>query len=178
LSSGTHALTPFPGGNPPPVRVEVVLRRQQGMLLLCYLLRGPIAELAIPDRAEQPERLDELWRQTCFELFLAPAEDQNYWEVNLSPAGHWNIYAFDDYRTGMRPEAAIRSLSFNVVREETSLAVVLELPVRSLVRNGGSLAVGPAVVLAARNGELSYWALHHHGSHVDFHQRNSLGVIL
>jgi hypothetical protein len=178
LSSATHVLTPFPGANPPPVRVEVVLRRQQDVLLLCYLLRGPIGELAIPGRAEQPERRDGLWRQTCFELFLAPAEDRQYWEVNLSPAGHWNIYAFDDYRTGMRPEAAIRSLSFNVVREETSLAVVLELPVRSLAQTGGRLAVGPAVVLAARNGELSFWALQHHGPHADFHRRNSLGVIL
>jgi hypothetical protein len=178
LSAGLHTLTPFPGGTPPAVRLEVVLRRQQDVLLLCYLLRGPLAELAIPDRAGQAERLDGLWRQTCFELFLAPAAGRNYWEVNLSPAGHWNVYAFDDYRSGMRPEAAVSSLSFNVVKEETSLAVVLELPVSGLVRSGASLAVGPAGVLAATNNETSYWALQHHGPCADFHRRDSLTVIL
>jgi hypothetical protein len=178
LSTGLHVLTPFPGGNPPPVRLEAVVRRQQDVLLLCYLLRGPLAELTIPGRAGQPERLDGLWRQTCFELFLAPATGRNYWEVNLSPAGHWNIYAFDDYRTGVRPEAAVSSLSFNVAREENSLAVVLELPVSGLAGSGASLAVGPAVVLAARNNELSYWALQHHGPGADFHRRDSLAVIL
>jgi hypothetical protein len=178
LNGGAYLLKPFPGSNLPPVRLEAIIRRQGEVLLLCCLLRGQLAALAIPERQGVPERRDNLWSQTCFELFLAPAERQNYWEVNLSPAGHWNIYAFDSYRSGMRPEATISSLSFDVIREENSLAVVLELSVTSLIQKGERLLAGPAGVLACRNGDLSYWALDHSGARPDFHRRESLSVIL
>ena len=46
---------------------------------------GDIAKLVIPPPAT-PDRTDELWRTTCFELFVA-GEGDGYREFNLSPSG-------------------------------------------------------------------------------------------
>lgn len=173
--SGGHCLQPFPGGWPPQVRLEAVIRRKRGVLLLCYLLRGELAGLVIPERSGPPERRDGLWRETCFELFIAPQEGRGYWELNLSPAGHWNLYAFDDYRTGMRPVPASRPC-FKVARADGSLALVLELSLEGLTPPGARLAAGPAAVLAAGPGNLSYWALHHPETGADFHRREFFTV--
>lgn len=168
----TYELAPFPGGGPSSLRLEAILRREGEQLLLCYLLRGPLGQVAIPERAERPERRDGLWHQTCFELFFGPAAAPAYHEVNLSPAGHWNLYAFDDYRAGMRPEAAV-SPAFTVAREEESLAVVLELPLAPFYPPGSALRVGLAAVLAGPTGNLSFWALAHAGDRPDFHRREN-----
>jgi hypothetical protein len=176
VSGGSHLLKIFPGDEAPPVRLEVLLRREGDTILLCYLLRGELSSLAIPEKVARPERRDHLWLQTCFELFLAPAEGNNYWELNVSPAGHWNLYGFDDYRFGMRP-APVSSFSFTVVRETSSLAVLLELPLGMLPGlAGGGLVAGLSAVLATGKGALSHWALCHPETGPDFHQRNFFTV--
>jgi hypothetical protein len=172
----TCHLAVFPGGEPSPLRLEAILRREGEKILLCYLLRGPLGTVVLPEKAEEPERRDELWRQTCFELFFGPVAASAYHEVNLSPAGHWNVYAFDDYRAGMRPEAAVGAPAFTVAREEKSLAIVLELPLAPFYPFSTPLRVGLAAVLADRAGNLSYWALAHAGDRPDFHRRESFVV--
>ena len=44
-----------------------------------------------------PRRRDRLWEETCLELFLGEEGSERYWEFNLSPAGHWNVYRFEFY---------------------------------------------------------------------------------
>ena len=49
-------------------------------------------------------KADELWKTTCFELFLGHPKESNYWEFNFSPANEkWNLYSFDDYRVPQPP---------------------------------------------------------------------------
>jgi hypothetical protein len=176
--SGSYLLKPFPADHVPPVKLEAVLRREGDTLLLCYLLRGELAELILPEKTGPPERRDGLWRQTCFELFLAPPEGTAYWEVNLSPSGHWNIYTFADYRAGMR-QAPLSLFSFTAVREERSLAVVFSLPLAGLAPPGSRLVAGPTAVLASRSESLSYWALAHPlETGADFHRRESFTVLI
>lgn len=174
----TYELAPFPGSEASPLRLEAILRREGEEIMLCYLLRGGLDSVAIPERAEQPERRDELWRQTCFELFFGPSADSGYHEVNLSPAGHWNVYAFDDYRQNRRPEGAVGPLAFTVAREEKSLAVVLELPLTSFHPPETTLRVGLAAVLADPAGTLSFWALAHAGDRPDFHRRENFAITI
>ena len=58
---------------------------------LCYEARGNLSKVEIPAAAETPRRRDRLWEETCLELFLGTADSGEYWEFNLSPAGHWNV---------------------------------------------------------------------------------------
>jgi len=46
-------------------------------------------------------RADNLWKRTCFELFLRPEGGAAYAEYNLSPSDKWAAYDFDSHREGM-----------------------------------------------------------------------------
>ena len=48
-------------------------------------------------------RTDELWRHTCFEVFVGLPESEAYCELNFSPSGEWAMYGFVGYRRGMTP---------------------------------------------------------------------------
>jgi len=126
--------------------------------------------------AEAPGRRHGLWEGTCFELFLGLKDSPRYWEFNLSPAGHWNVYRFESYRQGMVEETAITALPLRVQRREDSLSMALELDLRAIVPAGRALEAAIAAVLKSREDEASYWALTHPGPEADFHRRD--GFIL
>lgn len=52
-------------------------------------------------------RADELWRTTCFELFLRRPGEDAYLEFNFAPSGQWAAYGFNAYRVrGVDPQGA------------------------------------------------------------------------
>ena len=120
------------------------------MLAIRYALQGRLAELVIPGPAEMPARRHGLWEATCFEFFLGVKDSPRYWEFNLSPAGHWNVYRFAGYRQGMAEETAFTSLAFSVRRRPDSLLVALELEMGRIVAADQPLAVALAAVIKFR----------------------------
>lgn len=114
------------------------------------------------------KRRDELWRTTCFELFLRPDGGTAYIEFNLSPSQQWNAYAFDDYRAGMRewamPRGPVCTMraggSFSIFDAAIPRAGLPEQP----------CAMGLSAVIEEQGGVKSYWALAHpEGAAPDFH---------
>ena len=132
----------------------------------------------IPAPADLPARRPGLWEETCFEFFLGVKDAPRYWEFNLSPAGHWNVYRFAGYRQGMAEETALTSLPVNVRRRSDSLRLDLELDVEKIVAADQPLMVGIAAVIKLAAGGLTYWALIHPGPQADFHRRDSFLVEL
>jgi hypothetical protein len=137
-----------------------------------------LAELVIPARADLPAREHGLWEETCFEFFLAVKNSPQYWEFNLSPAGHWNIYCFQAYRQGRQEETAFRSLPFSVQSRPDSLLLVLELDLDRIVPADQALEVAIAAVSKLLDGQATYWALTHPGPQADFHRRDSFIIEL
>jgi hypothetical protein len=172
------------------LEVQITGRIQrQGTQLRCeYELRGDWSRLVLPPPHNWPKRRDRLWTSTCFELFLAPHDSTNYWEINLAPDGDWNLYRFQDYRAGMSEESAIAQLSFTVKRELGWFQLVLSEDFSALFKADTCLDVGISCVLALRDrGEseavqrsaaLSYWALVHPGTAADFHDRAGFSLCL
>lgn len=111
-------------------------------------------------------RADELWKHTCFELFIADTRERGYTELNFSPDGGWNCYAFDDYRQGMRA-----SQQFEVTHlartdpDRFTVEVSIHQPLAL------SLTMSPCAVLASESGELRYFASEH-ADKPDFHLRS------
>jgi len=109
--------------------------------------------------------MDELWRTTCFEVFVAT--DDGYVEYNLSPSSRWASYRFDACREGMRPapegviSKGVRFEAFNAVLEAQ-----IELP-------DGVGRLGFSTVLQTVEGETFYWALAHPSDKPDFHHPDS-----
>lgn len=151
------------------------IRRRGETLELVLRLVGDLASVVLAAPSSRPERRDDLWRSTCFELFIAAAGEPVYWEVNLSPSGHWNVYRFSSYRQGMENEPSLQALPFEFkpVPGSIELALAWRLPV-DLRSAQACLEVGVCAVIEQRHGQLSYWAATHPGDEADFHRRDGL----
>ena len=132
-------------------------------------------QVVLPAQAA-PERKDDLWKTTCFELFLGQA-GTTYQEFNFSPSGQWVAYGFKDYRerdTGFTspdaPKITMQALA-DGFQLEAELCPVL-LPA------GKSLQLGLSTVIEAADGSKSYWALAHCAAQPDFHLRQSFALTL
>ena len=178
----THfSLIPFPDNCPhPEIEITGQIERLNQQLSITFQLTGEIEKIAVTPADPNPSRRNELWQTTCFEFFLALKGSPKYWEFNLSPAGHWNIYRFDDYRQGMTEELAFESLPFLVKVKPDSLTLSLSLDLETIISSTQNLEVGITSViqsninnLISEENSITYWALTHVAKEADFHQRKS-----
>ena len=157
--------------------------REGGILELSYNLRpaqrdGDLLDVSLPSIQPssvpmQGDRRDELWKHSCFEAFIGVPGSQHYWEFNVSPLGHWNLYSFERYRQGGAGlvEALPPSVTVRQTRRDCRCDVVLDL--RPWWPIEGMPELGLTMVVEEINGRLSYWALSHPGDAADFHDRRS-----
>jgi hypothetical protein len=179
MSRRSFSLQPFsPFGPPLTIKIAGHIIRRPRQLAIHYDLRGDLAGLMIPAPAALPARRAGLWEETCCEFFLGVKDSAEYWEFNLSPAGHWNVYRFTGYRQGMIEETALTSLPISVQRGSDTLRLALEVDVGRIVPADQPLIVGITAVVKLAGGGLTYWALTHPGPRADFHRRDSFLVEL
>ena len=162
------SLHPFPGQDSGGVRIQGGIERTDQTLVLSFLLQGNLDDLVLP-AASGWTRCDNLWQSTCLEMFWAEEGRKSYWELNLAPTGGWNVYAFTDYRTGMRQEERIAEPRIAINRTAESFAVRAELEIGKLQAGNAPLRIGVSGVLQHRDTRLSYWALAHPEEKPDFH---------
>ena len=161
----THRLASHPAFVPDKIKALTVRwgHVAGGKVMLRFRLDG-CQHVVLPPVAAAG-RGDELWKTTCFELFLA-GSGGNYREFNFSPSGQWAAYSFAGYRnrTGdfdpvAAPEIALDSgasvLTFTVFLDAADLE--------------GASHASLTAVIEERDGKLSYWAPLHPGSKPDFH---------
>lgn len=168
----------FLDSSPPNLKIVGSISRHANTLTISYEILGDLAQLVIPTSIDAPVRKHELWQETCLEFFLGSKDSPRYWEFNFSPAGHWNVYCFADYRQGMQEEIAFESLPFTVQKLENSLLLVLEINLAKIVQADQALEVGISAVIKTKDGEVTYWALTHPSLQADFHRRDSFVVQL
>ena len=144
------------------IEVEI-MRSNSGRLELIYRATGDVRGIRLPRRVE-PERADDLWRRTCFEVFIKEPESWAYSEFNFAPSGCWAAYGFDDTRQGMRNlELAAPTVTTQVDAKTLVLTAALGLD------HVGPLQLAISAVIEDVDGTLSYWALTHPGERPDFH---------
>jgi hypothetical protein len=139
-------------------------------LCLDYELDGECAALLLP-KLDDPLMAHELWRHSCFEAFIAPAQGECYFEFNFSPSRAWACYRFESYRDG-----DMRHVVLNEVEIDTALTsnrysqrVTFDCPLP--LRTSSPLRLGLCAVIETRTAGLSYWALTHSKDKPDFHDR-------
>jgi hypothetical protein len=128
---------------------------------------APAERFVIPPLRE-PWRIDELWRTTCFEAFLAQAGAESYREWNFAPRGNWAAYDFTAYRAGMT-RAEVQSPPYIRMEDNFTWWTV-----------GATIAVDAdkrweltlSAMLEEKDGTKSYWALAHPPEKPDFHARD------
>lgn len=123
------------------------------------------AKRFVSPATDDPGRADELWKSTCFELFLRDSESGAYREWNFAPSGDWAAYDFDDYRSAMAPA----DVPEPYVRTEDNLTW-WALGATIAVESDRPWQLGLSAVLEEQDGTKSYWALAHpDGEKPDFH---------
>lgn len=144
--------------------VNAEMKWDRENLRLVFTVAGDISAIVVPPPANAVHT-DELWRTTCFEMFLM-ARSPAYLEYNFSPSGAWAEYGFEDYRAEMRPVSPLVFAPETTVRvNEDSLVVeiaTMEQPIAGAPFN-------LAAVIEERDGRKSYWSLAHPDGPPDFH---------
>lgn len=159
------------------LKTVVQIRWEDDHLALCYSLDGPLLDLCLPRPSVVQERRDELWQNTCFELFLRQkAIPAPYLEFNFSPDGNWAFYRFSGYRHEMqRPETTSKpevSLQSSPDRLTFSVRIPTDMIAPHFNANQSHDA-GLAIILEKNTGEHSYWAALHPSDKPDFHHPES-----
>jgi hypothetical protein len=159
--------------------IQVLVRRSASAeLQLTFRLDGDIHRIWIPSPGV-PRTATQLWRRTCFEVFIAVEGQRAYHEFNFAPSGEWAVYAFSGYRNGgpfanamMQPHIAVRSTG-----SQLELDSLVRLDALSVIHPRAPLRVGLSVVIEASDG-LSYWALRHPADKPDFHDADGFALLL
>ena len=142
-----------------------IISRDENWLRLRWRIEGS-AKLVVPPFAGRG-RADELWRTTCFELFLKPDGGEAYSEFNLSPSERWAAYDFSSRRDGMENRPAPREPDCTM-RQGISFAIFdAAIPAAALPES--DCYAGLTCVLEEDGGIKSFWALCHPQDEPDFH---------
>jgi hypothetical protein len=177
MTGRPFSLIPFPDTPVPGIVIAGEILRQKNVLTIHYTLPQKIEDIFLPSPSFNPTRKDDLWKTTCFEFFLAIEDLPEYWEINLSPSGDWNLYHMDAYRRiGFREETLIQHLPFKVQKDIDVFALNAAMDLDPIVRAGQVLEVGIAAIIQSSNGPETYWALNHLGPQPDFHSRASFVI--
>jgi len=179
ISTQPVVLTAHPSTPNDAVRsLGVQLRAEEpDILVFQYSLVADMSRVRVP-LSGAGERADALWKHTCFEAFVAPADAPGYHEFNFSPSLDWAIYRFSAYREGMSPAEIGRTPEISVRRGDNGLEL------QSAVRLGHladlpdalHLRIALAAVIEDENGRLSYWGLRHPPGKPDFHHPNAFAL--
>ncbi|MBD2681212.1 MULTISPECIES: DOMON-like domain-containing protein [Nostoc] len=174
MNSQTFSLQPFPSTES-LANLEITgdISRDINQLSIGYNLTADLKEIVVAPPSNTPSRKHQLWEDTCFEFFLGIKNSQQYWEFNLSPAGHWNVYRFDAYRQGMREETALTILPFDVKNHTDKLVLTLNIDLDKIISPEQIIEVAITTVIKCKDNGVTYWALTHRGTKPDFHLRDS-----
>lgn len=139
-----------------------------------------MVQLCLPVPLTGAGRADELWRHTCFEVFVVARGSGEYREFNFSPSGEWAAYAFTAYRAGMTVLALPRGPERRWQCAADRLELTATLPAEALPADEGGLRLALSAVIEEQSGTISYWALKHAARHPagqpDFHHPESFAL--
>jgi len=172
-------LTPFPSNSPDSeqktsldLSIDGEIERKESTIDLVYVASGALSEVLWPTFVAHYQRKDELWKHTCFELFILATNGTKYYEYNFSPSGNWNAYIFDDYRKGQQ-DLAIDKIEIEMEREhENKIILNSSIPLIETTQ-ASTFKVGISAVIEDQKHQHHYYALSHLGERPDFHIHKS-----
>ncbi len=168
--------------------IEVYAQRHDSAIQASFRLKGPLEKLKMPHttKPKGPEFNQELWKHSCFELFLKSPDSDFYWEWNFAPNLDWGHFSFESYRMpAINPSHSAGIQSFQAITEKSaSLEILVQIrPEHSpwlmwALMNRLPLKIGFAAIVEFQDSTLSYWALKHPGPKPDFHLEESFAFNL
>lgn len=163
--------TSTPSTNRLSVNARIGKKTGPNIEFIFNLVSTSLSTVRIPAATADPQRRDNLWHHTCFELFIRPTTAQIYFEFNFSPSGDWAAYRFRRYRDDMKPLEIAPPPHVMASQDQRELAVTARLNFSEIpaLIDAASLDIGLSLIAENMDGTKSYWALAHPSGTPDFH---------
>ncbi|MBN2801686.1 MAG: hypothetical protein JXR91_01195 [Deltaproteobacteria bacterium] len=164
--------------------VTVEISKNSDLLTLLYTIKKFQIEkpVTLSDfQISNNLRTDELWKHTCFEIFIGTEDSDEYWEFNFSTSGKWNCYHFDNYRKEMTQEPDTALLMFSAIQDNQDALFNIKVKLPKNLANKNKLLSSPAVIVESiQNGmrNFEYYASSHKNNKPDFHRKDARTVII
>lgn len=162
----------FSAGAVPQIEAKAALAPGD-RLVLSYIVSGQIDDIRMPPAASA-ERGEELWRHTCFEVFIRDASAADYYEFNFAPSTRWAAYRFSGYRSGMSIASEIDAARIEAQSSADRYILQASVPIGRLsaLSRKTSWRLGLSALIEDQAGRMSYWALAHPPGKPDFHHQD------
>jgi len=151
------------------VKISTFFQAYQKKLQLTFTLEGDLNAYLLP-KEEKILRANELWKATCFELFLADTESKEYYELNISSSLAWNFYFLKEYR--VKPEEVKNLLipKIKSFRNKDKYEIIFELESAEIDFEKFEL-FNLATILLTVKKERTFWSFIPQSGVPDFHNR-------
>lgn len=150
-------------------KIESELTIENKYLQISFSIKGILSEYFFPSKVEQ-KRVNELWKSTCFELFLANSKTEAYYELNFSSSLAWNFYCLSGYRNELEEVQNVSTSKIEVFKSADEFKIVLEIKIDKL--NEFDIC-NIACVLLNKKNERIFYSVYHHLDKADFHNRQN-----
>ena len=154
------------------IEIKASLEVNRERVIVEYIVTGELNNYIFENLKVKQQRANELWKATCFELFISPRESLNYWELNISTSKEWNCYAFDNYKENMREEKNISIPNIEITQKKDTYILSCEL-------NFGIGGVSPehsnfnlAIILLDTDRVRHFYSINKKNGIVDFHNKD------
>lgn len=152
--------------------IGATLKKTDHKVSADFSLQGNTTAIRWSAPLTEAKQGDELWKQTCFELFLAAPNRPEYWEYNFSPSRQWAIYAFKDYRQSAPLHITTTPIIEPPRLSDASFSLRVSFNLEPPLLNK-TLIIGVSAIIDTTDDQRHYFALRHCGTSPDFHMRES-----
>jgi len=159
-----HQLTPYKQSS--NIKIISTLEQNKNLLHLTFKLSGDLENYKLP-KTKKEERKNELWKESCFELFLATEEEEAYYEFNFSSTLAWNAYRLEHYRAEPKTIDEVELVKFEMKQTKETFFIEIILDVQTLKFDTYNLAT----ILLNKQDKREFWSLKAKGDTPDFHSR-------
>ena len=151
------------------LQIESTLIIKEHKVELSFIIKGALAEYIFSKKVEH-KRANELWKATCFELFLANSKKEVYYELNFSSSLAWNFYYLESYRADVVEVTNVFSPQIEVHTTNNSFKTSIELEFENIEEFD---LCNVACIVLNKNKERTFWSMKHQNSVADFHDREN-----
>ncbi|RUM68464.1 MAG: hypothetical protein DSZ07_06640 [Sulfurovum sp.] len=151
------------------INIQANFEIDNKMLILEFTVSGEIKNYIFNKPCIQA-REDNLWKESCFELFIAHSNKPSYYELNISPSTNWNFYSFSNYKREMNEEKNISEpfIDSSKMQEAYKLSFEFEFYEEFIEKE---LIFNLAVILLDTKGIRHFYSIHQREERVDFHDK-------
>jgi hypothetical protein len=146
------------------LEINVQVRNISKRTMLSASITGNLSDIDFPQASQPSSRKNELWTVGCFEIFVSQ-EGNAYTEYNLGFDQNWEMFEFQNYRTGKicskvkNPPKITCKIRGDMFTQDVEFS-------KDII---GDRRFSLATAVKLSNGNFLYFADKHCGQKPDFH---------